>query len=66
MIELTTQIKDLIAQEPQAASILAESGMQCAGCILSGNETIEQAAREHHQDPVLLVRKLNFRLYGKI
>ncbi|MBS5143144.1 MAG: DUF1858 domain-containing protein [Firmicutes bacterium] len=52
--------------DARAARILMESGMNCVGCAASAGETLEEAAREHGIDPVLLVRKLNLRLLGEL
>ena len=66
MIEKNMLISELIEKYEQAASILAQSGMHCIGCVAAGGETIEEAALEHGIDPVLLVRKLNLYLCQKI
>lgn len=59
-------IPELLEMDSRAAQILMESGMNCVGCAASAGETLEEAAREHGIDPVLLVRKLNLRLLGKL
>ncbi|MGH7736624.1 MAG: P-loop NTPase [Candidatus Tyrphobacter sp.] len=42
-----TNIKDLVAALPVAAQVLTAFGLGCAGCGVSGYETIEQGARAH-------------------
>ena len=66
MIENDILICDLLEQYEQAGALLAESGMRCIGCVSAGGETIEEAALEHGMDPVLLLRKLNLHLLGKL
>ena len=66
MIEKDMLICDLLEQYEQAGALLAESGMRCIGCVSAGGETIEEAALEQGMDPVLLLRKLNLHLLGKL
>ena len=66
MIEKDMLICDLLEQYGQAANLLAESGMRCIGCVSASGETIEEAALVHGLDPVLLLRKLNLHLLGKL
>ena len=66
MIEKDMLICDLLEQYGQAANLLAETGMRCIGCVSASGETIEEAALEHGLDPVLLIRKLNLHLLGKL
>ena len=61
-----TTIPELLEMDARAARILMESGMNCVGCAASAGVTLEEAAREHGIDPVLLVRKLNLRLLGEL
>ncbi|MFN2448820.1 MAG: P-loop NTPase [Candidatus Baltobacteraceae bacterium] len=42
-----TNIRELVAQLPIAAEVLERFGLQCAGCGVSKNETIEQGAAAH-------------------
>lgn len=65
MVTKDTQITDLLKEQPLAASILAGEGLHCVGCASVAGETIEQAAAEHGVDVVLLIRKLNMRLFGR-
>lgn len=66
MVTKETLVSELIKEEPKAAAILAEEGLRCIGCSSLSGETIESAAKEHGIDPVLLLRKLNFHLYGRL
>lgn len=66
MITKDMLICDLLEQYEQAAPILAQSGMNCIGCVSASGETIEEAALEHNLDPVLLVRKLNIYLLNSL
>ncbi len=66
MIALDTNIADLIKEDPRAVELLAASGMQCVGCGSVANETFQQACETHGLDPVIEMRKMNFRLYGQI
>lgn len=59
-------IPELLKMDERAAGILMQSGMNCVGCASASGETLEEAAREHGIDPVLLVRKLNLYLTGQI
>jgi hybrid cluster-associated redox disulfide protein len=42
-----TNIKDLVKELPIAAAVMQAFGLGCAGCGVSGYETIEQGARAH-------------------
>ena len=42
-----TNIKELVAALPIAAEVMQQFGLGCAGCGVSGYETIEQGARAH-------------------
>jgi hybrid cluster-associated redox disulfide protein len=42
-----TNIKELVKELPVAAEVMKEFGLGCAGCGVSGYETIEQGARAH-------------------
>ena len=66
MIEKDMLICDILEQHEAAGPFLAEAGMRCIGCASASGETLEAAALEHGIDPVLLLRKLNFQLFGKL
>lgn len=55
-------IKELIAMDERIAGILRGEGMNCIGCTSAESETLEEAALAHGVDPILLERKLNFRI----
>jgi hybrid cluster-associated redox disulfide protein len=50
---------------PEAAWVLMNKGMHCAGCHLAANETIEQGAIMHGINPDKLVKELNSKLNKK-
>jgi len=50
---------EVMNTSPEAAWILMEQGMQCAGCGLAANETLEQGALAHGIDPEKLLKVLN-------
>lgn len=66
MITLNTIIGDLIEQDPRSIELLAASGMHCVGCGSVVFETFEEACKTHGLDPILEMRKMNIRLYGKL
>ncbi|MCQ2510579.1 MAG: DUF1858 domain-containing protein [Lachnospiraceae bacterium] len=66
MITLDMIVGDLIKEDERAISLLAESGMNCVGCGSVAHETFEEACKTHGLDPVLEMRKMNIRLYGRI
>ncbi len=41
------------------ANVLADFGMHCLGCALSHNETVEEAAIAHGNDPDAMCLALN-------
>ena len=53
---------EVMNTSPEAAWVVMENGMQCAGCGLAANETLEQGALAHGIDPEKLVKALNKRL----
>lgn len=55
-------ISELLTTDERIAQLLAKEGMHCIGCMSAENETLEEAAREHGIDPVILERKLNLYL----
>lgn len=38
---------ELVQRFPEAAMLLAERGMHCIGCHMSGMETVEQGCKAH-------------------
>ncbi len=66
MITLDTNIADLIREDPRAVELLAAAGMQCVGCGSVENEVFEEACKTHGLDPVMEMRRMNIRLYGKL
>lgn len=66
MITLDRVVGDLIEEDPRITELLAESGMHCVGCGSVAFETFEEACKTHGIDPVLEMRKMNIRLYGRI
>lgn len=40
-------IAEVVNQKPEAAELLYEIGLGCAGCVLSGVETLEQGCKGH-------------------
>lgn len=52
-------VSEIIEKNPKAAEILREEGLGCAGCMLSGFETLEQGAAGHGIDADELVEELN-------
>jgi hybrid cluster-associated redox disulfide protein len=50
-----TNIKELVKELPIAAEVMKQFGLGCAGCGVSGYETIEQGARAHglHVEPIV-------------
>ena len=59
MIEKTTTIGKLLEENPDKADILLEAGMQCLGCLVAQDETIEEACAVHGIDVDELVKELN-------
>ena len=66
MVTENTLISELVKKETMAAAILEQEGFHCLSCASFEGETVESAARSHGIDPVILIRKLNLRLYGKL
>jgi hydroxylamine reductase len=55
-------VSELIRQYPEAADVLAECGMPCAGCFAAQSESVAQACRVHGLDVKDVLSKLNQRL----
>ena len=66
MIEKDMLVSELLETCEAAGPLLAQAGMACIGCASASGETLEQAAKEHGLDPVLLVRKLNLHLFHRV
>jgi len=50
---------EVMNKDPKAAWVLMEHGMQCAGCGMAANETLEQGAMAHGIDPDKLIEEIN-------
>ncbi len=44
------KIVEIVEKNPEAAEILFEAGLACAGCYFSGLETLEQGCLGHGMD----------------
>lgn len=56
---------EVMQKSPEAAMILMQNGMHCAGCGMAAYETLEQGAISHGLDPDKLVKKINSKLGRK-
>ena len=45
--EKTTKIGELLQNAPEKADILLQAGMHCIGCMVSEEETLEEACMVH-------------------
>jgi hydrid cluster protein-associated redox disulfide domain len=54
-----TIIGDIIDKEPEKINILLDAGMHCIGCVISEDETLEEACMVHGIDVDDLVEELN-------
>lgn len=61
-ITLDMTVEEIVQADSRAADILAEEGMNCVSCASASGESLKDAAEGHGVDPVMLLRKLNFRL----
>lgn len=52
-------IADVIAVNPDIASILFKAGMHCVGCPSAQGETLEEAGAVHGIDPDALTAEIN-------
>lgn len=50
---------EVLEKYPEAAEVLAEYGMLCAGCFCSEAETLEEACAVHCMDPEAVIDLLN-------
>jgi len=41
------KIMDVVSTKPEASEVLYEIGLGCAGCMMSGFETLEQGCKGH-------------------
>lgn len=63
-IEKNMKVSEIVRSHPEAAEILMEEGLFCAGCPMNGFETLEQGASGHGIDEEQIdkiVEKLNKR-----
>lgn len=61
-VTLDMTVEEIVKADSRAADILAEEGMNCVSCVSASGESLKDAAEGHGVDPVMLLRKLNFRL----
>lgn len=61
-VTLDMTVEEIVKSDSRAADILAEEGMNCVSCASASGESLKDAAEGHGVDPVMLLRKLNFRL----
>lgn len=54
-----TTIGELMANNPEKASVLMEAGMQCIGCFVAETEPLEMACAEFGVDINDLLEELN-------
>jgi hybrid cluster-associated redox disulfide protein len=56
------KVSEIVSENPEAAEILFEEGMMCAGCPFASIETLEQGASGHGMDKKQIekiVKKMN-------
>ena len=46
-IKKDMKIMDVVSTKPEASEVLYEIGLGCAGCMMSGFETLEQGCKGH-------------------
>ena len=61
-LTLDMTIEEIVKADSRAADILADEGMNCVSCASAAGESLKEAAEGHGVEPVMLLRKLNFRL----
>ena len=54
-----TIIGDIIENAPEKVNILLDAGMHCIGCMISEDESLEEACMVHGIDADDLVEELN-------
>ena len=54
-----TTIGDIIENAPEKVNILLDAGMHCIGCMISEDESLEEACMVHGIDVDDLVEELN-------
>ena len=54
-----TNIGDIIENAPEKVNILLDAGMHCIGCMISEDESLEEACMVHGIDVDDLVEELN-------
>ncbi|MBF0159381.1 MAG: DUF1858 domain-containing protein [Magnetococcales bacterium] len=57
-IDLNRNMADLIQEYPHLGAILAEMGIDCADCLASCADTLEDVVRMYHLDMNDLLRQL--------
>ncbi|MAG08734.1 disulfide oxidoreductase [Candidatus Woesearchaeota archaeon] len=55
-------IGDLVKEHPESVQIMMEHGMNCVGCHIASDETLEQGAESHAVDTDNLVNELNIKI----
>jgi hybrid cluster-associated redox disulfide protein len=58
-ITKSTNLKELVTKHPETIEVLFNSGLHCAMCHLSSQETVEQAAEVHGVKVEKLLKDLN-------
>lgn len=64
-ITATTPVRDILNGHPQAVAILERYGLECAGCIGSEYETLQDICLVHDIQLDVLVEELNSGRYGE-
>ena len=59
MFTKNSLLGEILAQNPENATILMGFGMHCCGCPMSQMETLEQACAVHGLDIDFVLEKLN-------
>lgn len=54
-----TSLTAVLRAHPHVRDIFARHGMGCIGCLGAAEETIEEAAKMHDIDLLLLLREIN-------
>lgn len=58
-IDLTKSMAQLIREYPQLAPILSRQGIECAECMASQEDTLEDVVRMYKLDLNLLIKQLH-------
>ena len=59
LVDKSMTFAEIMQKNPEAAMVLMEKGMHCAGCHMAAHETLEQGAMMHGMNPDELVKELN-------